>query len=173
LVKDVERAGSGAREMLGWLKRPFGDQKPAAPKTWQEIMLAYRALIEKHPTEIMDVAMLPIPKDRMKMLLKALYAKATTAELQSTIEVCFKLLSLFQEGVGATPINAWVSQNGGLPSQAGIANLENWMAWNKVCTAEADALRDEWKRFVTIGGLHHQDRLDHRAWTISHRAAPD
>lgn len=99
----------------------------------------------------MDVAMLPISKRRMKILLKALFAKATTAEQQSTIEASFTLLSLFQEGVGATRINARVARSGGLPSQPGIPNLGNWVAWDEVCAAEADALRAEWKQFVTAG----------------------
>jgi hypothetical protein len=92
--------------------------------------------------------MLPIPKKQMKVLLKALYAKATTAELQNYIEVGFTLLSQFQDGVGATPIDARVMSLGQLPTQTDIAKLEKWSAWQKLSLAEADALMAEWKRFL-------------------------
>jgi hypothetical protein len=117
-----------------------------APKTVDEVISAYGALIEKHPAAIMDVAMLPAPKKQMKVLLKALYAKATTTELQNHIEVVFTLLSQFQEGVGPTPIDAVTF--GDKPTQADIAKLDKWSVWHKLSIAEAEALLGEWKRFL-------------------------
>ncbi len=131
--------------MVGWLKRTFGGEKP---KTVDEVMSAYGALIEKYPTAIMDVAMLPIPKKQMKVLLKGLYASVTTAELQNHIEVAFTFLSKFQEGVGATPIDGRITARGKLPTQPDIAKLEKWMAWEDLSLAEARDLMAEWKRFL-------------------------
>ena len=121
-------------------------EKPQAPKTVDEVISAYGALIEKHPAAIMDVAMLPVPKKQMKVLLKSLYAKATTTELQNHIEVGFTLLSLFQEGVGPTLIYPVIP--GDKPAQADFAKFDKWLAWHTQSTAEGEALLAEWKRFL-------------------------
>jgi hypothetical protein len=134
--------------MLEWLKRTLASEKPKMPQTVDEAMSAYRDLLVKYPIAIMDVSMLPIPKKQMKLLLKALYAKVPTAELKSYIETGFTLLSNFQEGVGPTPIDGGAPFNGKLPTQAEIANLEKWLAWEKVSMAEAEALTAEWKQFL-------------------------
>lgn len=115
-------------------------------KTVDEVISAYGALIEKYPLAIMDIAMLPAPKKQMKVLLKALYAKATTAELQNDIAVGFTLLSQFQEGVGPTPIDAVTF--GDKAAQADIARLDKWLAWQQLSMTEAEALLAEWKRFL-------------------------
>ena len=111
-------------------------------------MSAYRDFLVKYSIAMMDTSMLPIPKKQMKVLLKALYAKVATAELKNYIETGFTLLSKFQEGVGPTPIGGRAPFKGKLPTQAEIAHLEQWMAWEKVSIAEAEALTAEWKRFL-------------------------
>jgi hypothetical protein len=64
--------------MLGWLKRTLASDKPkTTAQTVEEVMSAYRDLLVKYPIAIMDVSKLPIPKKQMKLLLKAVYAKAT------------------------------------------------------------------------------------------------
>ena len=134
--------------MVGWLKRTLGSEKPKTPKTVDEAMSAYRNLLVKYPIAIMDVSMLPIPKKQMKVLLKALYAKVTTTELKNYIETGFTLLSKFQEGVGPTPIDGRTPFSGKLPTQTEIADLEKWMAWEKLSLAEAEALSAEWERYL-------------------------
>jgi hypothetical protein len=146
----------GDKAMVGWLKRTFGGEKP---KTIDEVMSAYGALLEKYPLAIMDIAMLPMPKTQMKAMLKALYARAKTAADQNTLEVGFQFLSKFQDGVGATPIDAVTFD--GKPALArhhdadlgrgldadDIAKLDKWLAWDKLSLAETEILMAEWKRF--------------------------
>jgi hypothetical protein len=121
-------------------------RQPPKPKTVDEAISAYGSLIEKYPTAILDVAMLPVPKNKMKVLLKAIYAEATTVELQNSIEVGFTMLGHFQEGVGRTPID--VAPLGKNATQADIAELEKWSLWHKLATNEVKALLAEWKRFL-------------------------
>jgi len=121
--------------MVGWLKRTFGGDKPQTPKTVDEVMSAYGMLLEKYPIAIMDVAMLPIPKKQMKVLLKALHAKAIATDLQNHIEAAFTLLSKFQEGVGATPIDGRITSGGKLPTQAELANIEKGTSNNECFSA--------------------------------------
>jgi hypothetical protein len=129
--------------MLRWLKKTFGGQQR---DTVEEAMSAYGSLLEKYPLAIMDIAMLPIPKAQMKVVLKALYARATTAEQENTIEIGFMFLSKFQDGVGSTPIEG-VTFGGKLPTQADIAKLDRWTAWETLSLAEAKILVTEWERF--------------------------
>ena len=93
--------------------------------------------MEKYPIAVLDVSMLPTPKKQMKVLLKSLYAKATTPEIQNYLAVGFTLLSQFQEGVGPTPIDGTV-----------LAQLDQYLAWAKVTEADADSLTAEWRRFL-------------------------
>lgn len=129
-------------------KRQTPQTVPKTPQTVDEAMSAYGDLLVKYPIAIMDVSMLPIPKKQMKVLLKGVYAKATRADLKEYIETGFTLLSKFQEGVGPTPIDGRAPFKGKLPTQAEIAHLEKWMAWEKASLAEGEALSGEWKRFL-------------------------
>ena len=134
---------SGKEAMIGWLKRAIGGGKP---KTVDAVMSAYGGLLEKYPLAILDIAMLPAPKTQVKALLKTLYARATTAEQENAAEAGFMFLSKFQDGVGAAPIEGTLSV-GNRPTQADIAKLDRWMAWEKLSSAEMEILMAEWKRF--------------------------
>jgi hypothetical protein len=134
--------------MARWLKQLFGGDRPRAPKTVDEAMAAFGSLIERYPVAIMDVSMLPVPKKQMKALLKALYAKATSSQVQNHIEVGFTLLCMFQEGVGPTPVDGNFAPKGAAPTDAEIAKLDRWLAWQKRSTAEAEDLLAEWKRYL-------------------------
>jgi hypothetical protein len=135
--------GGEKRAMLGWLKKTVGDEKP---KAVDGVMSAYSALLEKFLLAIMDIAMLPIPKTQMKVLLKGLHARATTAEQENTIEAGFMFLSKFQDGVGATPIDDTMT-GGKRPTQTDIAKLDRWTAWEKLSFAEMEILMAEWNCF--------------------------
>jgi hypothetical protein len=143
-----KRAGCKFDEIpvSGFPQWALGGEKPKTPETVDEVMSAYGALLEKYPVSIMDVAMLPIPKKQMKVLLKALYAKATTAELKNHVEVGFHFLCYFQEGVGTTPIDGRTASAGQM--EAKMAILEKWTPWFTLAMAEAEALSAEWKRFL-------------------------
>jgi hypothetical protein len=116
--------------------------------TVEDVVSAYGALIEKYPLSIMDVSMLPLPKQQMKIVLKSLYAKVTSGDLQNFLTVRFTLLSQFQEGVGSTPIDGGTKFKGELPTKAELANLDKWLKWQSVSAAEMESLSAEWKRFL-------------------------
>jgi len=117
------------------------------PKTVDEATSAFASLIEKYPVAIIDVSMLPVSKNEMKVLLKALYAKATTPELQNYLAVGFALLSHFQEGVGPGPIDAPALPKD-RPTNADVANLDKWIEWQRRANAEGEDLLAEWRRFL-------------------------
>ena len=128
------------------------EQEAETPKQPPETTVAsametYRLLLVEHPVAILDTAMLPIPKTQMKVLLKSLYAKVPTAELRNHIEQGYMFLSNFQDGVGRVPIDGGIKFSGAVPTQAEIAQLEKWSAWQKVALAEMDVLSAEWARF--------------------------
>lgn len=85
--------------------------------------------------------MLPIPKKQMKAVLKALYAKATSPELQNYLAVGFTLLSQFQEGVGPIPIDGGAKFKGQLPTDAELAKLDRFLAWHKLSHTSRKASR--------------------------------
>lgn len=105
------------------------------PHSVGDVMEAYGKLLEKHPTSINDASLLPLPKSKMKALLKALYAQASGTEQKSLLEIGFMFLSNFQDGVGAVPIDG----RGALH--------DKWLVWQEASNAEAEILLAEWKRF--------------------------
>ncbi len=122
------------------------ERKPQLPVG--DVMDAYGKLLEKYPLSIIDVSLLPLPKTKMKIILKALYAKAASPEQRNSLEVAFVLLSKFQDGVGATPVDGKLLR--GDPKailKANKALLDKWLPWQKLSSAEAEILLAEWKRF--------------------------
>jgi hypothetical protein len=109
---------------------------------------AYGELLEKYPLSILDISMLPIPKAKMKVVLKALYAKTSNVEQKNLLEVGFMFLSKFQDGVGATPIDGKL-MHGDVKAnlKANMAILDKWRSWEKLSMAEMEILLAEWKRF--------------------------
>jgi hypothetical protein len=110
-----------------------------------DVISVYGELLEKYPLSILDTSMLPIPKTKMKVLLKTLYAGASNPELKNSIETGFVFLSNFQDGVGVRPISGKLSKSGS--AQDNLAILDKWMPWEKVAFAEMEILLAEWKRF--------------------------
>ena len=129
--------------MFDWIASLFKKNQ-----TVGDIFATYGDLLEKYPLSIIDVAMLPLPKTKMKVVLKALYAKAQTRDEQQLLENGFFLLSNFQDGVGPVPINGALFKGdpkGNLEANQVI--LDKWLPWQKLALAEMDVLDAEWKRF--------------------------
>jgi hypothetical protein len=133
------------RAMIGWLQKVLFRAKE---KTVREVVSTYGELLEMYPVAICDTAMLPIPKAKMKELMKALYSKATNAAEQHHWEQGFMYLANFQEGVGSTPVDDPL-QTAKTPQAivAAEASLDRWMKWQKLALAEMDLLLDEWRAF--------------------------
>ncbi|MGP0060455.1 MAG: hypothetical protein ACLPID_14315 [Beijerinckiaceae bacterium] len=131
--------------MIGWLKKSFAGEQS---KTVNDVMLAYGELLEKYPSSILDISMLPIPKAKMKVLLKGMYARARNVEQQNLCEAGFMFLSNFQDGVGAKPIDGRLLQGDAKANlEANMAIMDKWMPWNELSMAEMKILLAEWKRF--------------------------
>jgi hypothetical protein len=133
--------------MIKWLKQIFGGERQ---QTVADVMATYGGLLEKYPLALLDVSMLPTSKTKMKALLKALYAKARTAEQRAWFEAGYMFLSKFQDGVGTTPIdNTLPKGDTKADLEAGAAKLDKWLQWEKLSLAETEILMAEWMRFKT------------------------
>jgi hypothetical protein len=129
--------------IFNWLKSAF-------PKTQivGDVMSTYGELLETYPLSIVDVSMLPLPKTKMKVFLKALYATARTAEQQRLVEKGFLFLSQFQDGVGPKPIDGTLLKGDAMQNlDTNVEIIERWTPWQKLSLAEMDILAAEWKQF--------------------------
>jgi hypothetical protein len=129
--------------MFDWLKRVFTKEQAVG-----DAIELYGTLLEKYPSAILDISMLPASKSKMKLLLKALYVEASDATLANAIEVAFISLSNFQDGVGSVPIDA--ALRGGTSKAdmaADIRKMDKWLPWSKLASAESEILMAEWDRF--------------------------
>jgi hypothetical protein len=88
--------------------------------------------------------MLPLPKTKMKVLLKVLYAKEQNKEKRAALENGFIFLSKFQDGIGPRPIDGML---GHVMDDANIEAFERWLAWENLSAQEMEILITEWKRF--------------------------
>jgi hypothetical protein len=129
--------------VLKWLKRIIdGDQRSI-----NELLEEYALLLENYPAAILDVSMLPLPKDKMKTILKLLYEEQTDPCFQDYFEKGFLALSRFQKGVGIGPIHALLPSedassllDGNMP-----AAIQNKLLQESVATELGD-LVCEWER---------------------------
>jgi hypothetical protein len=129
-------------------KTPERAGKQSLELTVNGVISAYGALLEKYPLSILDTSMLPIPKTKMKVLLKSLYAKASSPEQQNLFETGFMFLSNFQDGVDARPISGKLSKGDAKANlKTDMAILDKWMRWEKLAFAEMEILLAEWRRF--------------------------
>lgn len=132
--------------MLRWLQKALGGRPEPS---LSDVLTTYSTFMIEQPLSIMDVAMLPMPKTQMKTMFKIIYANASDAKAQATIEFAYMFLSHFQDGVGPTPIDGKVITGGDVTAniKANLKILEKWMPWEKLSLAETEILLDEWKRF--------------------------
>lgn len=129
--------------MFEWMKKK-------KEQTVAEVLEQYQAVLMNYPIEILDVSMLPLPKSQMKKVLKGLYAKEKRTDFQKYLEDGFFYLSKFQEGVGAKPIDAKLS-DGYVKEKLDndLEKLKRLALWQTLQLAELDVLSVEWKEFKT------------------------
>jgi len=132
--------------MFGWLKKILRQNQPMQVGG---VLSAYGVLIEQYPLAIMDISMLPIPKTKLKVLLKGLYARTNNPDQRNLFEAGFMHLSKFQDGVGHAPIDCHLPR-GDLKanSQADIEAMNKWLLMEKLSLADSEVLLAEWKRFL-------------------------
>jgi hypothetical protein len=135
--------------MFKWLKgRQAIASAPAKLTTTDvpKIMQQYGALLEKYPTAYVDETWLPVPKEQMRLVFKAAWKMAPTAQLRNYVEVGWTCLSMFQPGVGKTPVD------GAVPSDASpqslMAQLSRFVEFGKRAQAEAERDLIEMRAFV-------------------------
>ncbi|MCJ9723877.1 hypothetical protein MOV66_22685 [Agrobacterium sp. SHOUNA12C] len=148
--------------MLTWLTRIFGKDRKVMVT---DVMDAYAALLEGHPSSIMDVGMLPEPKADMKILLKTLYGTTSDPKLQSALTMGFMFLAQFQEGIGPVPVDPIPVDGdfaiaGPVPTEQEIEKLrcfaleldtgkmERFIFWQRAVAKESNNLHEEWTDFL-------------------------
>ncbi len=113
-----------------------------------DVMEVYGKVLKRYPMSIVDVSMLPLPKTKMKIVLKGLYAEAPNKEHKELIESYFMLLSHFQDGVGPKPIDNTLIRGDVMENlDANIEIIDRWTAWQKLSSAETEILMSEWSQF--------------------------
>ena len=132
--------------MFGWFK----SSKPKKPRDLTvadigDILAKYGELLEKHPTAFMDESWLPVPKDEMRRVFKAAWKIAPTSEMRDYVEIGWTLLSMFQPGVGAVPLDAAMPRD---VSPESIKPLERFVELSKAAQAESDRDLKEKREFI-------------------------
>jgi hypothetical protein len=122
--------------MFKWLKKgPAETPTKLTTADLPRIMQQYQTLLEKYPTAFIDEEWLPVPKDEMRLVFKAAWKMAPNAELRNYVEVGWSLLSMFQPGVGQTPVDCATPRDA---SPQSIAQLDRFVELGKIAQAEAE-----------------------------------
>jgi hypothetical protein len=112
------------------------------------IMQEYSGLLEKYPTAYMDEKWLPVPKDQMRLVLKAAWKMAPNAELRKYVEIGWTLLSMFQTGVGDIPVDGDIPRDPKLISEAHLQKLDRYVVLGKLAEVEGDKELVEMRSFI-------------------------
>ena len=97
------------------------------------IINAYGALLERNPATIQDTSVLPLPKERMKVMIKMAWLSDTDPDKRRVLEVGYVLLSQFQDRIGDNPIHRSIRE-------------PNFSMFGKA-TTEAESLFEELQDF--------------------------
>lgn len=93
--------------MLGWLKSSiFGRSRELDASYVYKIVAKYGEVLEQYPAAYIDESWLPVSKKQMRIVLKAAWKAAPTAEMRNYVEVVWPLLSMFQPRIGPIPLDA-------------------------------------------------------------------
>jgi len=102
--------------MFGWLRKNKSRQVFAEKMTQEmtRIVSTYVALLKAHPHHVMDSSWLPADKQKMVELFKISWLAGNARnndEMRKAAENWWCLLSHFQPGVGAVPIDVEISKD--------------------------------------------------------------
>ena len=117
------------------------------------IMQEYSGLLEKYPTAYMDEKWLPVPKDKMRLVLKAAWKMAPNAELRKYVEIGWTLLSMFQTGVGDIPVDGDIPRDPKLISEAHLQKLDRYVVLGKLAEVEGDKEQVEMRSFIAANQI--------------------
>jgi hypothetical protein len=141
--------------MLGWLKSSILRRSPELnPSDVSRIMAKYGELLERYPTAYMDEGWLPVSKKQMRLVFKAAWKIAPTAEMRNYVEVAWPLLSMFQPGIGSIPVDA--AERDGTPES--LTMLHEYLKLTERTKAESDRDYAEMREF-TRANIASESRL--------------
>lgn len=131
--------------MLGWLKSSILKRSPElkAPDV-SGIIAQYGELLEEYPAAYMDESWLPVSKKKMRIVFKAAWKMAPTAEMRNYVEVAWTLLSMFQRGIGSIPVDA--AARDGTPES--LKMLHEYLKLCERAKAESDRDYAEMREFT-------------------------
>jgi hypothetical protein len=130
--------------MLGWLKSILRLSPKPNPSEVARIIAKYGELLEKYPAAYMDESWLPLPKKQMRLVFKAAWTIAPTAEMRHYVEVAWPMLSMFQPGVGPVPVDA--AERDGTPES--LRMLDEYLKLSERTKAESDRDYAEMRGFT-------------------------
>ena len=131
--------------MLGWFKGKSAKPAELTKDAIADILGKYGKLLERHPTAFMDESWLPLPKDQMPLVFKAAWKMAPNEQLRNYIEIGWVSLSMFQPGVGPTPVDAAVPDD---ISSESMKTLDRFVELGKRAQAESDRQLQEMQEFT-------------------------
>jgi hypothetical protein len=94
----------------------------------------------------MDVTMLPVPKEQMKVALKVAWVAESDERRKEALEAAYLVLSYFQEDIGPVPFELGSDPNF-LMSKDGRARVELAARLHKAATVETGELAADFRAF--------------------------
>lgn len=134
--------------MFGWPRKNKPGQVSAEEN--MRILQTYVALLQAHPHHVLDASWLPADKQKMIEIFKLLLLGGPDDELQKKLVDWWCLLSHFQPGVGAVPIDVEISK--GNPTvkewRERKERVEKWLeigiAEDEQYESEIELFRQQW-----------------------------
>jgi hypothetical protein len=137
--------------MFGWLRknksRPLSAEQLSQEMT--RIVNTYVALLKAHPHHVMDASWLPADKQKMVEIFKISWLAANARdndEMRKAAESWWCLLSHFQPGVGAVPLDVKISKDNPTVKEW-RERKERVEKWLEIATTEAEKYEIEIKNF--------------------------
>lgn len=130
--------------MLGWLRSMLRLSPKLNPSDVAGIVAKYGELLEKYPAAYMDESWLPLPKKQMRLVFKAAWTIAATAEMRHYVEVAWPMLSMFQPGIGPVPVDA--AERDGTPES--LRMLHEYLELSERTKSESDRDYAEMREFT-------------------------
>ncbi len=137
--------------MFGWLRQNKPTQVSAEKMTNEmaRILNTYVALLKAHPHHVIDASWLPADKPKMIEIIKTSWLAAhlrDNDEMRKAAENWWCLLSHFQSGVGAVPIDVEISKDNPTVKEwrERKERLEKWL---EIATADDEKYEREIELF--------------------------
>lgn len=136
--------------MLRWFKSSILRRSPELNASYvSRIIAEYGELLEKYPAAYLDESWLPVSKKKMRLVFKAAWKIAPTAEMRNYVEVVWPLLSMFQPGIGPIPVDA--AERDGTPES--LKMLHEYLKLCERTKTESDRDYAEMREFTRTNAV--------------------